>query len=209
MATPLDTTLFGDIGGIFPFLLVLVVGYGILEYINLFKSRGLNMLIAFVLGVMVILSPIVRETLNMAAPWFVLLFLFIIFGLMAFMAMGATSDDIKGIISSGEYRYINFWIATLVLIIAIGSLTTVLARHGGVGEELDTGHNTDSQMTGDGSSSGTGGSDGSSAESSQGGTVEEDDQQDAFWDTLFHPKVLGFLLIMLIAVFTMQRLVKD
>lgn len=180
MATPLDTGLLQHFDIIFPFLLVLVGGYALLSNVKLFgEQKGLNAMIAFILAVFVLFSPMVREILVIAAPWYVLLFFFIIFALIAFMSLGATSGDIHNVLMSGEYRYIHFWVIGLILIIGLGSLSTVVANSGGFGS---TGSETNI-TSGDQSA-----------------------QESDFWSTLVNPKVLGLVLIMLIGMFTIQRL---
>lgn len=75
------------------------------------------------------------------------------------------------------------WVVALSLIIGFGSLTAVMSQQGGVGVTLDN----SSQVI----SEGAGG---------------EANQQSQFWATLVNPKLLGFILIMLIAVFTINKI---
>ncbi|MFO7711030.1 MAG: hypothetical protein R6V53_04680 [Candidatus Woesearchaeota archaeon] len=185
MATPLDIGLLDHFEIIFPFLFILVFGYAILTKLKPFgdDNKGIYAVIAFVLAVMTIFSPIVRETFVTAAPWFVLLFIFLIFTVIAYMALGASEDDIVNVLKSSENRFINLWVFALILIIALGSLTTVLSRHGGVG----TTPTEDLNMT----------------------EAEASEQESEFWSTLVHPKVLGMVLILLVSFFTIQRLTKE
>ncbi|MGM5488356.1 MAG: hypothetical protein ACQESG_05390 [Nanobdellota archaeon] len=187
MATPLDIGLLDHFEIIFPFLFILVFGYAILTKLKPFgdDNKGIYAVIAFALAVMTIFSPIVRETFVTAAPWFVLLFIFIIFSMIAYMALGASQDDIVNVLKSPEHRFINFWMLALVLIITIGSLATVVSRHGGIGNELDTTENVSVQE------------------------ADLSEQESDFWQTLVHPKVLGMVLILLVSFFTIQRLTKD
>jgi hypothetical protein len=191
MATPLDS-MFGHFEIIFPFLFVVVSTYAILSHLKLFgeKKDALYGMIAFILGVMFIMSPTVREILNMSAPWFVLFFVFIIFTLVGFMAFGVKSEDIVGVMKSSDYSYINLWIVVIVLIITIGSITTVISRQGGIGSNNGEYPNNYGEI-------------------SDNSTTSPDlqkDQESAFWNTIVHPKVLGLLLIMLVGMFTIQRL---
>ncbi|MEK6849133.1 MAG: hypothetical protein AABY01_01035, partial [Nanoarchaeota archaeon] len=86
MATPLDLGLLANVGVIFPFLLVLVFSYAILSKIQIFgkDQNGLNAFISFVLAVITLFSPIATKTIAVMAPWFVLLFIFMIFLLIAY-----------------------------------------------------------------------------------------------------------------------------
>ena len=194
MATPLDTSLMNHFDVIFPFLLVLVLVYALLSKIKLFSSASVNAMIAFIVAVMFLMSPIVREIVNTAAPWFVLLFVFIVFSLVVYMALGPTESDILNVVKSSEYKYINYWILALILIITLGSLSYVLSNHGGFGTDLSA-EPIPSTGTGDGSV----GSPGSAPA----------DQKEDFWQTIVHPKVLGMVFILLTAMFTIMRLVKE
>jgi hypothetical protein len=190
MATPFDSVL-GHFEIIFPFLFVVVISYAILTHLKIFgeKKDTLYGMLAFILGVMFLFSPTVREILNMAAPWFVLFFIFIIFTLVAFMAFGVEISQIVNVMKTKEYGYINIWIIVIILIITLGSITTVVSRQGGIG----------TADTETGSSDNTVNINSSSAEIQK-------NQESAFWSTIVHPKVLGMLLIMLIGMFTVQRL---
>jgi len=187
MATLLDLGLLNHFQIIFPFLLVFTLSYAILQKIDLFKdNNSINAFISFLLAVVFLFSDTVRDTLNTAAPWFVLFFIFIIFTLVAYMALGANSSDIMGVLKSDEYSYINIWVITIVIIIVFGSLTHVLAQKGGIG----TGTNNLTNTT--------------AVKVNSGGGQEND-----FWATIVHPKVLGLVLILLIAMFAVQRLTRD
>ena len=185
MATPLDTGLFQHFEIIFPFLFVLVVSYAVFSSVKIFgDNKALQAFISFIISVMVLFSPIAMEVINTAAPWFIVLFFFIVFGLLTYMAMGAESADIHKVITSRENSYILILALAVILVIIFGSISYVLAQHGGIGSELTEGSNVT-------------------------GTDPGAEQESDFWSTLAHPKVLGMVLILLIAVFTMQRLVKD
>ncbi len=186
MATPLEALALVDtFSFIFPFLLVLAVVFGLLNFIKLFgPNKAVNGIVAVVVALMVLFSPIVRNTINTMAPWFVLLFFFMIFVLIAFKIFGFSDSDIMSTLTSESYRYINFWVIALVIIIGFGSLFYTLGQSGGVGT---TGAAANQTVNADGS-------------------VASPNQESAFWSTLVHPKVLGLILIFLIGMFTVQRL---
>lgn len=186
MATLLDTSLLSYFQFIFPFLLVLVLVYALFAKIKIFKSQNVMVFLAFLFAVIFSFSTIARETINTAAPWLVVLFFFIIMSLVSFMALGASGDDIHGILTGGKYNYIHLWVIALLLIIMIGSLTSVVAKHGGVG-------NVDTQ----------------SSNYTSGEAVASSGQESDFWASLANPKVLGMIFILLVSMFTIQRLTKD
>ena len=182
MATPLDLGLLKEFGVIFPFLLIFIITYAILLKTKYFENnKGLASLLGLVLAVMVLFSPIARDTINTMAPWFVLLFIFILFTLMAFMIFGTTESDIMNVLKGERYGYINMWVIALVLIITLGSLTSVISERGGIGKtptKVVIGEN--------------------------GEEVVVSEQTSEFWQTLVNPKVLGMVLILMIASFTIR-----
>lgn len=187
MATVLDTSLLSYFEFIFPFLLVLVLVYALLVKIKFFKGNNIPMFLAFLMAVIFSFSTIARETINTAAPWLVLLFFFIVITMVSYMALGATSDDIRGVLTGGNYSWINIWVITILLIIVLGSLSAVVARHGGIGEGTEA--VPINQTTGE--------------------PVAASEQESDFWQSLFHPKVLGLVFILLVSMFTIQRLTKE
>jgi len=179
MATPLDTSLLQKFDIIFPFLLVLVLVYVVLGRVSWFKDKqALCFIIAFALGILTVFNNVAVRTINMMAPWFVLLFIFMILVLMAYMAFGVKEETILDTVTKGKYASdFAYWILALVLIIGIGSLTTVISE--------EKGFNTIGNET--------------TAAPASGEKV-------GFWETLFHPKVLGLALLLLVAMFTIQKL---
>jgi len=181
MATPLDLGILQHFEMLWPFLFVTTVMFGVLSYGKLFgDNKAVHALLSVLLGIMVLFSPVAVETINRAAPWFIVLFVFFMFAIVSFKIFGVTDENILWVFKSKDYGYVNLWIIALILIITLGSLSSVLSERGGIGKPIST-----SQAT-------------------EGGEFSE--QEADFWATLFHPKVLGMALILLIATFTVQRL---
>lgn len=180
MATLLDLTALEHFSSIFSFLFVLVIVFGILSYSKfLGENKSIHALIALFLAIMTLFSDTVVQSINKMAPWFVLLFVFILFMLMAFKVFGTSDADIMGVLKDSQYAYIIWWIAAIGIIIAVGSLTSVV--WGG-----DQGMPVYNESSPDSDVGSTGGS--------------------AFFGTLFHPKVLGAVFVLLVAVFAIQKL---
>ena len=180
MATPLDIGLLQKFDLIFPFLLILVIGYVVLTRIKIFKeNQALAFILSLALAILALFNPIVIKTINMMAPWFVLLFVFMLLVFMAYVAFGIKEDTIIETITKGKYATdFGYWILAIVLIISIGSLTTVISQEEGF-IPLTEDNATIAQAEG---------------------------EQAGFWATLFHPKMLGMVLLLLIALFTIQKL---
>lgn len=171
MATFLDISLLQSFDIIFPFLLVAALSYGFLSFSKVFgDNHVVQGVISFVLGMMVLFSPMALQIINTMAPWFIIVFVFFLFMIMTYKLFGPEVNVAAWVQSSAAF----YLILTIVLIIGIGSVTSVVFKEGGL-------------------STGTTGTEGTPS---------------AFWSTLFHPKVLGLALILLIAVFTIQQLSK-
>src|SRR3989338_8280961 len=183
MATPLDTGLISSFGIIFPFLLVLVFFYGAFSYTKLFgDNKALQVILALILAFFVLLSPMLRAVVSLMTPWFVLLFLFILFAVVGFKTLGASNEDIHDILQGHYAVTIGWWIVGLSAVIALGSLSAVTFKEG-----------TTTQVNATGTSM---------------GGVDETGTS-AFWAILFHPKVLGMIAIFLIALAAVNRLTAD
>ena len=183
MASLLDVGLLKHFEVIFPFLLILVLGYaGLSRFKGLSEKPAFTALIAFILAITSVMSSVVVKTVGLMAPWFVLLFIFSLFALIAYQSLGISEDSILKVITGTEYgKIFTFWILALILIIGFGSLFTVLSQgEGGV---------LGGRVTGSVNETSTGASE--------------------FFNTLFHPKLLGLGLILLIAVFTINRIAED
>lgn len=191
MATLLDIGLLKHISIVFPFLFVFVAVYAALEMVQVFgkEKRHLHAMLAFLLAVMTLFSPIVTETINLMAPWFVLVFIVSIFALVIYMLFGLKWETVqkqwtgpKGIKDSPLF----YWMLALILIIAIGSFMTVTGEKKGF--KTLTGKQNVSELQAQ-----------ADTEVAQTGTA-------AFFATLTHPKVLGAMLLLLVGVFAIQHL---
>lgn len=183
MATILDITALEHFSLLFSFLFVLVVVFAILAYSKfLGENKTIHGLIALFMAILTLFSDAAVKTINLMAPWFVVLFVFILFMLMALKIFGTTDSQIMGVLANPEYRYIVMWIVALGIIITIGSLTSSVWGGGApVYNESGSGSSSDVGTTG----------------------------SSAFWGTLVHPRVLGLTLIFLVALFTIHQLTKS
>src|SRR5574342_1248800 len=175
MATPLDITALKQFSGVFPFLLTVVLVYAILSMTAWFKEKKTwAAMIAIILGFMTLLSPIAIKSINLMAPWFVLFVIFLILFVLAFMLFGFEQKAITEFIVGGEYG-VGTWVMAIMLIIGIGSVVFVVNEEKGFGE-LTAGNETAAKHS----------------------------DEFGFWQTLFHPKVLGMALILLVSFFTIR-----
>lgn len=185
MVTPLDLGLLGHVGIIFPFLFIMVLTYAILSMTKVFgDNKGIYAFIAFALAVMTLFSPIAVKAINRMAPWFVLLFIFAIFFVLAFMIFGVEMKTITDIVKRDTTAF--YWIMALCVIIGIGSVTSVVSEEKGFRalSEIESGNAT-------------------------AAPAPEPNEDVGFFQTIFHPKVLGMALLLLIAMFTVKNLASN
>lgn len=180
MATPLDVGLLQKFDIIFPFIFVLVIVYAVLARTEWFKEKqAVAFILAFLLAVMTLFSSIAVKTINRMAPWFILLVVFGILLILAYQAMGVSEKRVLEVLTGKEYGgTFAWWVLALMLIIGLGSLSAVVSEEKQF-TRLAAGENV---------------------------TVTGEAEEVGFWATLFHPKVLGLALILLIAMFTIQKL---
>jgi hypothetical protein len=186
MAT-LDVGLFEHISFLFPFLLVWAVVFGLLSWKKVFgENRIIHAIIAVAIAIMFVMSKNAVAILNISAPWFAILFMMIVFILIAFKIFGVSDDHILSIITSKDYQYITTWVILISLAIVL------LAGSSVMGQDL-----LDKQYE-----------EGEVVESSDGGGVASPDHQESWIKTITHPKVLGFLVVMVIASLTLTQLTR-
>lgn len=115
MATLLDIGLFEKFGSIFPFLFVLVVIYGTLNHVKfLGENKFIHSAIALIFAILVLASDSISAIINEMAPWFVLVFMFIIFLVMLFKTMGEQKEFIP---KEVEWIKMTFLIVFFVIFI--------------------------------------------------------------------------------------------
>ena len=158
MATPLDATLLQDFSSIFVFLFIVIIIYAVMRYSKVFGGKDwIGILIGVIIGILTLLSPVATESIKTMAPWFVVIFIFLVLAMVLFSLIGASDatpaiGSLKGVV-----------LVIIVITIVIGIL--IQARE----------------------------------------QIPEKSKEDyAKSSTLFffHPKVLGTIVILLIAVFT-------
>lgn len=189
MATFLDISILGHFVGIFTFLLVFVIVYGMLELFKMFGDghRGLHAIIALAVAFIVIFSKGVVAVIQTFTPWFVILILVIFFILFAVRMFGATDKDIRDELTSGTT--ITTWIIIFTVVILLFSLGAGFGQ-----DSLSSRGNTGTSATQTNTST--------NATAEPGSTATTNFNQNLY-NTLFHPKVLGLILIMLLAVIAM------
>jgi len=180
MVATIDIAALRQFSGVFPFLLVIVLVYAVLMLSPWFKdNKGLAGIIALILGFMTLFSSIAMKTITMMAPWFVLLIIFMVMFMIAFMLFGYNVKDITTFVTGGEFG-IGIWVIAIMAVIGLGSLFSVINAE--TGFKALTASNV-----------------------SAGAPASE---QYGFWQTVFHPKILGMALVLLVALLTVRFMSK-
>lgn len=192
MATFLDISILGHFITIFTFLLVFVIVYGMLELFKIFGDghKGIHAIIALAIGFIVIFSKGVVAVIQTFTPWFTILILVIFFILFAVRMFGATDKDIRNELTSGST--ITTWIIIFTVVILLFSLGSGFGQ-----ESLERGLSTQNTNT-----QGTITNNANITLTSGGNTSSSNFNQNLY-NTLFNPKVLGLILVMLLAVMAM------
>lgn len=120
MATFLDLGLLKNFAAVFTFLLVFAIVYGLLGFSKIFgENKGLYGVIAFAVAVLTLFSPTAVGMVSNMAPWFTVLFIFIIFLLIAYQLFGITNNDITATIkATSGIKWAIFIVGFIIMIYA-------------------------------------------------------------------------------------------
>ena len=181
MATVLDIGLLNYFYIIFPFLLIYAAVVGLLGWLKIFgDNKAIHNIIALALAVIFVMSDSLVKIVNMSVPWLILVFVLLMFLLIAYKFLGAKDEDIAKILTRD--KTVVVWILIIFLIIILGSAAKVFFSEEAAVSTEGTGEITVSE--------GDVGKTGSSA----------------FWSTIFNPQVLALIILMLIATFAIMLL---
>lgn len=141
MVTFLDIGLFQYFNVIFSILLIFAVLFSILHKTKVLGGNAtINAIVAVSISLMCLLSQTVIDLINFIAPWFVLVFVFVILLIMVYQLLGATEKDILGALKTeSTIRYAIFGVAIIIIIAGFGHVwgeqLAQQAGEGGTAEE--------------------------------------------------------------------------
>jgi hypothetical protein len=169
MASFLDVTGLAGFSKLFVFILVLVVVYGLLAYSKIIgDNKMIAWIIAFVLAIFVVITPLAAGAIAYISPWFVIIFIFAGFLMAAMKMFGASASDIS------SYTPIkHVFLVVVLLVLLIGFLSYFRER-----TTLPGDNETSTDIS----------------EYTKSSIV------------VFHPTILGAIVVLLIAVFTIALL---
>ncbi len=187
MAVFLDVSIIKNFSAVFTFILVFVIMYGLMQSLKLLgdNKNGPHALIAVVVAFLVSMSSGVTTVLQTFTPWFTILIIIIFFILFAVRMFGVDTATItKAFANNGSILTWILIFTAVILLFAFGAgfgQTTL--------DEGQKGGNTTSIATG------------ATTVPTDTGSFSQN-----LYNTLYHPKVLGLILIMLIVVIAMMFL---
>lgn len=177
MASVLDLGLLQYFGVIFPVLLIFVLVYAILQKTKFVsESMSINAIIAVCAAIMASLSDSVIQLIVFISPWFVLTFILVLLFLLVMKTFGTTDAQILDVVTRDAAVTWGMLGVAIVIIFAGFAVT--------FGQDLV---DQSSAIDGDGTAAG-------------------DDFQSNIFETIFHPKILGVLVLFAICVMAIALL---
>lgn len=185
MATVLDITILKGFSVIFVMVLIIVLVYAILQATKaLGDSKGLHILIAFLIGLLSLLVPDVTEMVATMIPWFTVFFIFVVFMLLGYKLFGATDSDISSYMKSE--RVVGWGIFIIAIIIVISAAGNVYGQR---------------HLTGDDSPP--------IGEEASSTDLASKSWSTNIYATLYHPKIIGLLLLFAVGAVTVGILASE
>lgn len=176
MASILDASLLSLLSPVFALIFVFLVVYSVLEASKVLgENKGVHALLALMIAFFVALTPNISRLIIFMSPWFVVMIVFIVFMFMIGQFSGLAQADI--ITTFGGKAGAFWWIVFFSGLILTFGLSNVFGQQLLQGEDGTT----------------------ATVNSTQKSAFANNVSQ-----TLFHPKLLGLVLILLIASFTVR-----
>ncbi|MBR9683224.1 hypothetical protein GOV03_01670 [Candidatus Woesearchaeota archaeon] len=122
MVTFLDVGLFQYFNVIFSVLLIFSIMFAILHKTKVLgENVTINAIVAIAVSLMTLLSQDVIDLINFIAPWFVLVFIFVILLILMYQLFGATEKDVFGALKSEKtIQWAIFGVSMIILVAGFG-----------------------------------------------------------------------------------------
>ena len=207
MAALIDVGIITGIKPVLMFLFIFAIIYAILQGTKVIgDSKVIHALIAAVFGFVMLFSSKIAEVIMIMIPWFVVVGILGVLILIILKSLGVSDSAIQ---SQAKGNGVVWTVIIIFLIIFVGAMISVFGNNDDSGTDYAQGYTLDADgniVVNDGSSTSSSSSSGSSDIDY---STYNDDYRDVDGDTLgedlgktfSHPKVLGFILIMIVALF--------
>ena len=206
MATFLDIGLLGAVSTLFMVILIFVIVYGFLSWRKPFggENQGLYALVAFGIAIISMTSRGFVTLIMTITPWFFTLIFIGFFILFILMMFGLKEKDLM----AGKTKELRTWVIILTVIIMLFGLG---AAFGQTTLEAGTGttpNNNGEPSTGEPGQIYYGDDFQETTTTTTTARTASQDFADNVLATIFHPKVLGMIVILLVGAFAMFLLTK-
>lgn len=213
MATFLDLGLLEGFQVVFTFIFIYVLLYAALQKTKPFGDitgggpAGIHAILSLAIAIVSVSVPAIREIVNFMVPWFFVVF--VVGFLMVFiaMALGAKEGDIHKLMTKD--KQVSIWIVVFAIIIIIFGLGRAFGS-----DSLAAGNWNTSPTSGEGTMAPSDPADqwidetGVGNSGADGSNVATNDFGTNVVNTIFNPKVLGMIFILLIATFAVLFLAR-
>ena len=185
MASILDLGIIDQFSSLFAIIFVFLIIYAVLEVTKILgQNPGVHGLIALLIALMSATQPAALKVITNFSPFYVIFILFLVFLFLAATFAGFKPDEIMSVFGGKQGGAVLFLIVTIIIL--------AFALAGVYGQSFLEKFSTGSTSTQPGNITGEDTASGSFAQN--------------FGATLFHPKILGFVLIMLVGAFAIALL---
>ncbi len=194
MATFLDISILSHFVSVFTFLLVFVIVFGMLEVFKVFGEgkKGLHAIIGVSIGLIFMFSSGVTAVIQTFMPWFTILILVIFFILFAVRMFGVSQKDIsESVTEGGALTWILIFTAVIVLFSLGAGFGQKSLQEGPGSAAVNTTTTTQTSTTT------------VNNQTVATGSTSTGDFNQNLYNTIYHPKVLGLILIMVIVILAM------
>jgi hypothetical protein len=183
MATFFDISLLGHFSIIFTFLLVFALVYAMLTYLKLFgDNKPIHAIVALSAALLMIFSQRAVMLVTTMVPWFMILLIVGIFGIIGYKLFAGPDVDLSVLHGSPGLRS---WVIAAITVVFIIALSQQFGQDIGPYLGQDNASQQEAELEpGETASTAT-------------GTFTEN-----LTATLFHPKILGMIVLILVATFS-------
>jgi len=189
MATPLDMSLLEHFSGLFLFIMIFAITYAVLGLTKVLggENKSINAVVAFCFALFMTLASKPSQIVQGMVPWVGLMIIVIMFLIMAMRFMfGDEGDEVLQKVL-GSKQSAGWWIFITIIGILLLSLGS------SIGPEVTPGSNASTNTS-------------SSATVSSSGSTDTGSWQTNMLNTIYHPKVLGAVMVLLIMLAAIKLL---